>query len=757
MPRWPFSLNLALVLLLGSARATPALLPAPAVLTPAALAITLNGLPVDSTLLLAQGEDLWIADADLEQWRIPRRLGQSRVVDGVTYWPLSAYHPRRVTIDPIALTADVQLDPVFFRPTVIAAVQPTTLSPQQGGAGGTLDYQLSATADTQSLFLRPQIFGVGGTLQANLQISHPPHSPLQVQRGALTYRSTPLNNGAQFGVGDVALPAIATGAPLALAGLSWYVPPQGNLTGTQPETVIRGVAERSSQVTVLAGAQELLTVHVPPGPFQITRLPASAGGSVQIVLIDDVGHRQAWSTFISQYGGFLRQGLVERWSAVGLQRSDDTFRTYGEATGTYRQRWGVTDQLTAELGTTITPAVQNFGVAATALLTPQTVLNVQSLFSSSAQGWGSAGAVNVGLRRDPWFASADLRWRSSAFQSVEEQGVQPAMFNLSGRMAYVLGPGVIEAQAAWLQQSGGVDRRQVSLGYTRSVGGGATLMVTGTAQRLASATAVPATGLTIKGSLLWPLTSQGTIQVHGEAAGVQVGVQGSRSDKTLNYALRGGVQDGAPVASGSVQWLTPATLVTATLGAQPGQVYGVVGATGRVGVLNGTAFATGTSGGAVALVQVADIPGVRVRLEGVLVGRTDQQGRLVVAGLIPLVTNTLTIETADLPFQVQIKGNQVQVVPLPGNSVEVRFPVERRLIGIMRLVLPSGQVVPTGAQATLEPTLEAEQEWPVGEDGSLYLELQNVKAHLSVVWSEGRCAVRSWQCPVYARKVSSLC
>ena len=81
------------------------------------------------------------------------------------------------------------------------------------------------------------------------------------------------------------------------------------------------------------------------------------------------------------------------------------------------------------------------------------------------------------------------------------------------------------------------------------------------------------------------------------------------------------------------------------------------GAIGSVAYLSGMTKFTRQIRDAFAVVNVGDFEGVRVYAENVEIGRTNEDGQLLVPGLYPYMRNNLRIEIEDLPLNAKIGIN----------------------------------------------------------------------------------------------------
>ena len=138
-----------------------------------------------------------------------------------------------------------------------------------------------------------------------------------------------------------------------------------------------------------------------------------------------------------------------------------------------------------------------------------------------------------------------------------------------------------------------------------------------------------------------------------------------------------------------------------------------------------------------AIVEVENMPGVRVELENRPIGRTNDRGRLFVTGLNSYVANAISIDPLDLPIDASITDTSIIVSPRYRGGLVARFPVNQESAAIVVLHRPDGSPPPVGATVTLEGN---EASAVVGYDGEVYVRgLQDGANRLNVSWRDGQC------------------
>ncbi|MFT4254198.1 MAG: fimbria/pilus outer membrane usher protein, partial [Caulobacter sp.] len=177
-----------------------------------------------------------------------------------------------------------------------------------------------------------------------------------------------------------------------------------------------------------------------------------------------------------------------------------------------------------------------------------------------------------------------------------------------------------------------------------------------------------------------------------------------------------------------------------------GRVSRINGSTGVEGeiaqslvLMGGRAFLTSPVEDGFTVVDVAGSPGVRVALENRTVGRTDRSGHILVTGLQPNLTNSISIDVLDLPIDASVENPSLLVAPLSEAGVVSRFDVRRARSAIVVLRLASGDAPPPGATVRLAGSDFAE---PLGFGGEIYVRgLKAGQNRLDIAWREDQCSV----------------
>ena len=193
-----------------------------------------------------------------------------------------------------------------------------------------------------------------------------------------------------------------------------------------------------------------------------------------------------------------------------------------------------------------------------------------------------------------------------------------------------------------------------------------------------------------------------SIGVANDVAGARAEAQYRRAkgDSDLGadwlVAARAGRDDSRLSGTFGYDWSRLSTRVDAELGKDDSAIRPNI--SGSLALVDGHVEASRRLGRAFGVVDLPDMPDVRVYQENREVGRTDADGRLLLPGLLPYQKNRLRVAIEDLPLDAQIGDAQVDAVPADRSGMTIDFGIRRERQATVRLLGPDGEPLPGGLQ-----------------------------------------------------------
>ena len=508
---------------------------------------------------------------------------------------------------------------------------------------------------------------------------------------------------------------------------------------TTPMPVLNQDVSVPSTIDVFVNETRRFSQAVDPGAIRLTDLPVAAGTNrIRVVVTDQAGRRT--ELFLPLYSSIdlLAEDLWTFNLEAGAERQQYAVESndYGPVFASGALGFGVSDRLTARgygaaadgywmgaLGTTF--AIGNF------LLAEATGMYSQG---PAGDGWAWYGSVEHVSQRLNLFASymhATTGFRDLAghfgYTVLTDQAIFSGGLNMDRfgtlNVAYVMQRELDGDLSRLLSGTYGLDLfdRQVHLslsGYVELTESDWGTVV----------------------SLTFPLGRNAQVYAeHNWRNGVlssRASARGQGWRERFDWEISGeqGELDEVYVDAGWDGELIDARLHAAGSHGE----YGVRGELSQSLVfMDGRLSLAGRIDDGFAIVEVENMPGVRVSLENRVVGRTGRGGRLFVTGLNSYIGNAISIDPLDLPIDASIGDVSMLVAPRAGGGTVARFPVSRESSALAVILLPDGTPPPAGAQVALEGSdLPA----VVGYDGEVYLRgLSAGTNRLTISWRDGQC------------------
>jgi outer membrane usher protein len=765
---------------LGLARADPpadAPEPAPASAeappgVPAFLDLVVNHLPGEAVLVLLVGDgDVWVGVEDLARARLTGFAGQRRRHEGRELVSLRSLEPDlRFDADENALALRITAGPALLgraRLDLRSTSRPANLvfAPAPGAF---LNYSVTGTSDLHASD-RPrnpeQLSGaaeLGLTAGRGLLLNTGSLLPDgEVVRGTSTLTYDRLERLQRFTVGDQVAAGDALGGSALVAGLGAAKDLSLDPYFVQAPLPTASVfASSPSVLEVWVNGQLVRELPVSPGSLELANIPVTGGTSdVRTVLRDAFGRRQETDTTQYLASGQLARGLSD-WSvqAGAIRRSFGTESfDYGAPLLMARGRRGLSDVFTGALR--LEASVDGDGRALVSsggsmiAATRYGELEAGLAASRDDERPGAAGllAWRFGSRR--FSTTTHLRLLSdhyahASLAAVTDRELWRAGVTFGAPSRW--GSFAIDYTAGHARSGGLVERGGIRLSFP--IGGGGTFLLSASGSRGPNQ---PAEALVL-GTAIFSLgrRTSGDTGVESRVSDAPgpamsspkatAGVQRSLPSNSngFGYRLRGSADPKDSTFTGTLEGQASFARLEATVTRAPtGDAAGFATASGGIATAGGKVFFTRALRQGFALVRVPGVPNVRTYFENQLVGRTDDDGDILVPGFLPYYGHRLSIDDDDVPVTYAVRGVE-QTVAAPHRGVAtVRFDVRRVLAVTGRLVAPgvAGATPPAYGTLTVELVGGAATS-PIGVDGTFWIEEVPAGHHpAQIVWKHGTC------------------
>ncbi|HUA89200.1 MAG TPA: fimbria/pilus outer membrane usher protein [Steroidobacteraceae bacterium] len=717
-------------------------------LQPVVLELRLNGRTGGEVLVMLQDRSggLWLTAEDFARLhlRLPR---ESVHFEGSTrYFALGAIDGVSLRYDPEHSAVDATVPAAAFEGSQVSLSRGAPAPTPPGTPGLFLNYIAYgqrgdyAGSDVASLYTETGLFANPGTLTSSA-IGTLAEGSQRFTRLETTASHDFFDSIATLRLGDsINVPGTWSQA-VRFGGIQF-----GSNYAMRPDLVTTpllaaaGTAVVPSSVDVFVNGRQVGSTDVPAGPFVISQVPALTGtGDVRVVLHDALGQEQVITLPFYSSPQLLQAGLTLYDLDLGAVRENYGLQSdsYGPLLVSATWRHGFSATLTGEAhaeslaggaraaGVDVAREVGHFGIV--------------SLDLAAGGAPSSLGAYEaLGFEHDAARVSVVLRLEhaSGAFRDVGyvDSALPPLRHREFGEVSWALtGSTHVALAAADEVDSDQTRARTVALSLSALAGPGS---VNANLTRTFGSGA----GRSVYVVYTLPLGRELSTSTTARYDSTQPGPNAALV-QTLQKSLPAGTGTGYLAALGTdgsyqLELTHQADAVTVDAGAaRLGDLSAQrLSASGAFIYFDGEFTAARTVRDSFALVDMQGLPGITVYFDNQPVARTDADGYAIVRDLRSYEVNRLSIDPLQLPLEVSLDSDRVQVVPAYRSAALVHFPVRREHTAVFHLRQAGGQAVPAGAVVEY-----LGRDFPVGLDGLAYVSGHRQRGSGLARWDGHEC------------------
>ena len=499
-----------------------------------------------------------------------------------------------------------------------------------------------------------------------------------------------------------------------------------------PTLDLSGIVETPSEVEVYVGGRLIQVEQLPPGEFELLNvIRASGAQDTTLIIRDAFGREQRIDSQIYLSSTLLKTGLHEYSYNLGFRREEygqDSFK-YGDPTLVAFHRYGVTRNFTAGLRAEADKEVVNIGPEVSWLLPSLGEINTVLAWSDDGEYTGYGGFFNYRYQDQPFSGNLALKGLSENYTNLnidaaEDKIRYQALIGISYNLKDF---GSISARYSNTDNHINTDTTMASLSY---------------AKRLAKNISLYARASRVKSDEVDNEFSVGLSMFLGRSrsGGLSHRVQENRTTDTAyiskspplgtGYGYRylieqNDEQQGQQEIGGaaSMQYNGPYGVYSGDyrrVGEENRYDFKMSGA---VAAINGSAYFSRPIRDSFALVKVSDLEGINIKYSNQIVGVTDNEGELLVPGLLSYYENKLSLEYNDLPINYEISEID-KYISTPFHAGGIAMFDVKKLQGFagQLYVDEKGKSMPAeywGLELTVD---KKTTEYIVGNRGEFYLE-----------------------------------
>ncbi|MBA0035880.1 fimbrial biogenesis outer membrane usher protein [Pantoea sp. BIGb0393] len=694
----------------------------------------------------------WVRRGDLERAGIPAGKLQGQQID------VSNLSGAKVEYDERRQRLLLTVPPAWLPGQTIGQQLNAPRFPGRASNGALLNYDFYATRTDNagsrlSSWNELRLFGPAGQFSTNgVYVQQLEGGVSGQQEGYIRYDTWFSNENENAAIswraGDLVTDALSWSNSVRLGGVQigrdFSVRPD---LVTYPLPAFSGQAAVPSSVDLFINGYRSAQADVQPGPWSLTNVPFVNGAGDAVITTTDAVGRQITTTlpfYVSS--SLLKQGLSDYSFSAGAIRENYGIKNfdYGAAAASGSYRYGLTDWLTLESHAEGSDSVAMGGAGGLVKLGSLGVVNGALAQSQMA---GSAGTqYSWGYQyNNSWFSLGTQHTiRSAEFGNLALVGSRGdstnTSYSLSRRSAqYTASVSLSDYGSlglAYFDISGGNgDRtRLMNLSWSKNLWGNSSLYISASRDRDQGDWSGAI-------SLVIPFGEQSSASVSMERD--QQGNNNQRlyvsrampTDGGFSYDAAWANQgsDSGDYRQGSLRYRNNKIDTSAGFYGDNDNTTQWADFTGSVVLMDNRVFAANDINDAFVVVKT-DYPDVTVRYENQTMGRTDNEGYLLVPSISSYYGAKYDIDTLDLPADRTAPKVEQRFAVKRKSGYLLNFPVERLRAASVVLHDSNHQPLPISSQV-LRPNQATEY---VGWDGIVWMEDLGANNPIHVVTPDGR-------------------
>ena len=628
--------------------------------------------------------------------------------------------------------------------------------PAQGSAGALFNYDVylsspKEAADSVAIWTEQRLFGSAGVLSNTGTYRRTfGDDGSSLRSGYLRYdtqwRWNDEDRMIAYQIGDLISDSLTWSHSVRMGGLrisrNFSVRPD---LITYPTLTINGSSEVPSTVELFVNGYKANSGQLQSGPYTIANVPLLNGaGQATVVTTDALGRQVSTTVPFYVANALLSPGLSDFDLSIGALRRRYGVESadYGEAAFSALYRRGLTSWLTLSGHVEAARELWLAGIGSDTAVGRYGTLSVAASHShyQHRAGWRYVGGYSyrsslfsIDLQhsqRDPGFV--DL----SELVSVAAQSRKASQATLSFSP---FGPGKGSPSLGYyaITTADNQRTRLLSLSFSRPLFGNASIY-------LSLARDIDEGGTSGYLQLLIPLQArQGNVGLsyrRSAAGGQNSQVSWSRSAPSEGgWGWNLSQSDNDRYHQASLTWLNDTLRVQGgTYGGNDDRTYwGDI--SGSLVLMDGALFASNRITDAFVLVSTGGYADVPVRYENRLIGRTNRNGHLLVPSVASYYPAKYSIDTLQLPVDVQADRVEDRLAVREGNGALLRFNVAQMRAAAVQIMPGDGHPLPAGREARHRETGQISL---TGYDNLVYFENIGSDNHIDIqIDDQRRCSV----------------
>lgn len=513
-------------------------------------------------------------------------------------------------------------------------------------------------------------------------------------------------------------------------------------TQRRPFESLQSILRERSQVEVRVNGVSQGVQTLDPGAYEFAPDPVDGLNEVEIEIRDQQGVRSIEELSFVSSAAALAPGESDYSVSAGYPRTynglSNDYDANLFASALYRR--GLETGVTVETNAYASETTQGFGAGGVAALGDIGVVNAGLGFSTNADRGGGV-VVSTGFERRVRRASVSVNARAASegySDLATDAGAEFPRLSVRARAGVNTTAGVFSAAYTAEHRTLTGDRDFLSFGWERFGPAGRSSWFASGYQDFE----MDAAGVTIGYRRIFGRSSarasvneddgrrSGTVSYNSISADRRTRWFASVSENGDGDRAQIGATRDTDRGAAFADYTKAGNAESATLGWRGGFV-----------ALGGDAAFTAQTGESFAVVDTGDFAGAEVYQENRLIGRTDENARLIIPRLRPYERNSISVIADDVPLDYSVREPAHVFRPQRGGT-RVAFDIERDLSLSFIVLNEAGEPLGPGAPIRLERRGDASV---IGYDGRAYFDHADADDQIIVEMPDGpfRASVRS--------------
>ena len=684
--------------------------------------VELNGRLLADPVFVAMTANDLLVPVNLLSSESFRKAEDIRTIGNREFVSASSLKANRVEFDPELETLLIDCSADCFNRTLVSARPQTSLDLSPVTPGAFFNYDLFAQSgdleDRAGALVEVGFFTGSGTGVTNAACSGGDIEGECIRLDTTWTVDTP-SSALRLNIGDSITRAASWGAPARFGGIRFGT--DFSLTPdyiTFPTPSLSGDAALPGSVDLIVNDAERFSSEIPAGPFTLTDVPVVTGaGSAQLVVTDVLGRESVVTTDYYVAPQLLRPGLKE-WSVeAGFLRED-----YGLRSNRYDQGFvagglaqGITDELTLAARSELTVDQQSAGVSGAFLNPKAGIFQVAAAMSRDSDDMGGLFDLGHEWRSKSFSLGSSLSYTTEHYRQFGRSFEPP---RLTARTFASYTDDTLGALSlTWTHRDERIqdDFSTFGLRYTRMFGSVALNL---SALQLSGPHETTIASLSLSMPLSGDANSSMGIDYRAGEIGGNLGYRRSApSTGGLGYYGRASV-DGIDRYEAGADIRTRYGDASAAFSEVNDRSATRLNIRGGAAFVDKTLVLAPSITDSIAVINVADEPGVRVYQDRQLIGVTDKRGQVVLTRLRPFERNEISFNPRDVGLNKQFEDTTMTIVPGLRTGHSVHFENSQSCSAMAYVVDRNG--APLNSDGRIA-NIETGELYPIGQGGRIYL------------------------------------